>query len=268
MIDKFNLTLNQVPDVQFLRDNGEILEDAHRSKLYKFLCLMDRAAVSFEPHKFSERANARIPFSRIDINPKYFECYFEMLAYINSMFGESEVNAEVFHVSRLDIAADIEEFPIDCILSMLRIAKIRSGSFSVYKGTIYAGSDPKIRVYNKIDEIKARLKRGKAITPYEQALLVSGKSYTRFEIQLRNIKRNLADIAANPQMYASQFDRLEIFDFGKNEGAGVLQTLYKYINRKFRKELEKYRDQDISSLIKNTYMDGVTGWFDSSKEPF
>ena len=67
----------------------------------------------------------------------------------------------------------------------LNIKKIRSDSFNIFKGTIYGGSDPKIRIYDKVKEIKSRLRKNEKITEYEKGLLESGKSWTRFEIQKR-----------------------------------------------------------------------------------
>jgi hypothetical protein len=53
-----------------------------------------------------------------------------------------------------------------------------------------------------------------------------------------------------------------------NRGSGILQILYKYINRKFRNELEVHRDRDLETLIKGKYAEGVMDWFNDAKEPF
>jgi len=102
-----------------------------------------------------------------------------MVAYISSIFP-SPVNPEESNVSRLDIAVDVEGFTIDVLLSIMRIKNIRTDSLSFYKGTIYVGYNPKIRIYEKVKEIKERVKKGFEITEYERGLLESGKSYTRF----------------------------------------------------------------------------------------
>jgi hypothetical protein len=268
VIDKLNLTLNIVPDVELLKSEGKIIEDSGRGNIYKFLCRMDRATLLYFPHKYSDTRNAIIPFSKVDINPKYFVCYSEMLAYIFGLFMSPNLKEEDFKASRVDIAADIPDFPIDCILAMLRIARIRPESLSFYRGTIYAGSDPKIRIYDKTKEIATRKNRNQPITDYERQILISEKRYTRFEIQVRTPKSTLEDIAKDPERFASYFDRLEIFDFKDNDGAGVLQTLYRYINRKFRADLEKYKNVDIVAQIKAKYLEGVKEWFDPEKEPF
>lgn len=267
MIDKLSLTIYDMPDREYLENNGEITEDPHRSHIYKFNCRLDKATVLYYPHKFSEKTNAKIPFTKIDINPKYFECYNYMRAYINSIFGDTEISSEYFKASRIDIAVDIEDFSTDILLSILRIKRIRSESLHFFKGTVYAGTDPKIRIYDKVKEIKARLKKGNDITEYEKNLLESGKGYTRFEIQIRDTKKTLKEIEDDPLYFASYYDRLEVFNFNADDSSGVLQVLYKYINRKFRNELERYKDHNIIEEIKEKYRDSVNEWF-SDKEPF
>lgn len=254
MIDKLSLTIGAPPDMAYLKNNGEITEDAFRSHIYKFICRLDKATVLYYPHKFSDMTNAKIPFTKIDINPKNFECYDHLLAYIQSIFDTPYIDSGSFHVTRIDIAADIENFPVDALLSVLRISRIRSDSLSFYKGTIYAGSDPKIRIYDKVKEIKGRVKGDREITGYEKYLLESGKGHTRFEIQIRKVKKTLMAVVNDPVSFASYYDRLEFFEFQGNDGAGVLQVLYKYINRKFRNELEKYRNYKIVADIKEKWV--------------
>jgi hypothetical protein len=268
MIDKLSLTANSLPDIRYLEKWGDIIEDKGRRNIYRYLCKLDKATVLYEPHKFSEAVNAGIPFLKIDLNPKYFNCYLELEAYLFDLIRGSSLSVGEFNVSRIDIAADIEDFPIDCILSMLRIARIRTESLSLYRGTIYAGTNPKIRIYDKTKEIAGRKRKNQLITNHEGWILESGKQYTRFEIQIRPEKITLADVVSNPSAFASYFDRLEIFNFGDNGEIGIFQVLQKYINRKHRAELEKYRDLDIVEAIKAQYVRNVTEWFDPAKEPF
>ena len=231
------------------------------------MCLLDKAIVLYVPHKFSDMTNAHIPVSKVDINPKYFSCYSEMLSYIFAMFVIN-VKEDDFNSSRIDIAGDIEGISTDSILSMLRVERIRPESLSLFKGTIYAGTNPKIRIYNKVDEIKARLRRGADITDYEKMIIESGKIYTRFEIQIRLSKKTLKDIADDPESFASYFDRLQVFDFGDDDHTGVLQVRYKYINYKLRDQLEKYRNFDLVKTLKDKYIKEVKDWFNPAKEPF
>ena len=270
MIDKLSLTIYRPPDMNFLELNGDITESL-RDKLYKYICDLGKCVVFYRPHKFSDEVNFGIPYTKIDINPKKFDCYDHIESYVFSIFrhhdNECNIRPEDFNVSRIDIAVDIENFPIDILLSTLRVKRIRPESLSFYKGTIYAGSDPKIRIYEKVNEIKARVKKGYEITGYEKRLLESGKSHTRFEIQIRNPKKKLKEISESPESLASYYDRLEFFDFKENGDSGILQILYKYINRKFRDELEKYRNHSIVTEIKDKYVNEVKEWFEH-KEPF
>jgi len=270
MIDKLNLTIYRPPDINYLELNGTITESS-RDKFYKYLCVLDKCKAFYRPHKFSDEINFSIPYTKIDINPKYFESYDHMETYLFSIFesddSKCDIRAESFNVSRIDIAADIADFPFDILLSTLRIKRIRTESLSFYKGTIYAGTNPKIRIYEKLREIKDRLKKGYEITAYEQSLVESSKSHTRFEIQIRNARKTLHGVTDDPASFASYYDRLEFFDFKENGDRGVLQILYKYINRKFRDELEKYKNHSIVTEIKDTYVNGVKEWF-KYQEPF
>ena len=229
---------------------------------------MDKASVLLLPHKFSTNTNAKIPFTKVDLNPKHFTCFNEMLSYLSASFDVAEIKADAFRVSRLDVAADLEDFPIDAILSILRVDRIRAEGLSFFKGTIYAGTDPKIKIYEKVREIKARLKKGYAVTDYERGLVDSGKSYTRFEIQIRNVGKRLDEIASDPLVLASYFDRLEVFRFPENENVGVLQVVYKYVNRKFRQSLARYRDYELVETIKRKYGEAAVAWFNPEVEPF
>lgn len=267
MLDKLSLTIFAVPNIEYLASQGKLIEDVNRSRIYKYMYQLDKALVFVEPHRFSEGINSRIAFTKIDINPKNFDCYEHMYSYLISLFDDPSMRAEDFGITRIDIAVDLEGFPIDSLLGMLRIKRIRSDSLSFFKGTIYAGTDPKIRIYDKIKEIKARLKKGMVIAEYEKMLLESGKSYTRFEIQLRSEKMTLRELSEDPFRFADYFDRLEVFDFGDNEGSGVLHFLYKYVNRKFRKDLEIYKDHRLVEDLKERFRCSVRDWFDH-KEPF
>ncbi len=267
MIDKLSLTIDILPDIEYLESNGKIIEDQYRRNIYKYMCRLDKAVIFYLPHKFSETTNAQIPVSKVDINPKYFTCYSEMLSYIFAMFVIN-VKEDDFNPSRIDVAVDIEGISTDSMLSMLRVEKIRSASLSFYKGTIYAGTNPKIRIYDKVEEIRARLRRGAEITDYEKMLIESGNIYTRFEIQVRLSKKTLKDIAEDPESFASYFDRLQVFDFGGNDHTGVLQVRYKYINHKLRDQLEIYRNFELVKTLKDVFIKEVKLWFNPETEPF
>lgn len=267
MIDKLSLTISVPADRGYLERHGVLTEDAHRVQLYKYMCELDKAQVFLCPHKYSDSRNAKIAFTKININPKLFECFDALEVYILAFFGNSQISLEDFNITRIDIASDIEGLSVDCLLSTLNIKKIRSDSFSFFKGTIYGGSRTKIRIYDKVKEIKARLRKGAAITEYEKMLVESGKHWTRFEIEIRNPGITLKDLKDDPLRFASYFDRLEFINLGEHETSGIMQFKHKHINRKLRKQLEEFKDTDLVEKIKRQYIDNVKRWF-TSQEPF
>lgn len=266
MIDKLSLTIYKQPDRNFLESEGTITE-AQRDKIYKYMCSLDRCFVLFRPHKFSEEVNFSLPYTKIDINPKYFECLTELLKYLSQVFNSPDLSPEIFNLSRIDIASDVEGLSMKSILATLNIKRIRADNFNVYKGTIYGGTDPKIRIYDKTKEIKARFKGRNGVTPYEKHLIETGKSWIRFEIQIRNPKMTLQDLINDPTSLASYFDRLEFLRLDGNEFQGVMHFVYGLINRKHRKEMEYLRDNDLVETIKETFASDVLNWM-SEKEPF
>ena len=266
MIDKLNLTIYKQPDVSFLESHGTITE-SERNKIYRFMCELDKCFLLYRPHKFSDEVNFTIPYSKVDLNPKYFICFAELEAYLKILFNDPDLDIENFNVSRIDIAADTDMITVERLLSVMNVKHIRSESFQVYKGTIYAGTDPKVRIYDKVKEIKYRKKRGHTITEYEKGLLESGKKWTRFEIQIRGVRKNLREIADDPFSLASYFDRLEIIKTNGDETHGIMQFIYRFINRKFRKEIESLKDHDLIEQLKDIFKSDVAAWF-AEKEPF
>lgn len=75
-------------------------------------------------------------------------------------------------------------------------------------------------------------------------------------------------MADNPESFVQYFDRLELYEFGSGDGSGMLQVVWKYINRKFRVELEKYRNYALVNMIKEQYLNAVREWFGAENEPF
>jgi len=256
-----------MPDVDYLESEGTVRIDKSRTKLYKYIYELPKATVFCCPHKFSDNINAKIAFTKIDINPKRFECFSEMTALLRILFDLSGLNLENLNVSRVDIAVDMENISVENLLSTMKVKNIRTESFNIYKGTIYAGNDPKVRIYNKVKEIRTREKKGQEITGYEKSLLESGKEYTRFEIQIRSVKKNLKDIADDPVSLAPYFDKLEFIKTNGDETHGILHFIYRFVNRKFRKQIEEMRDNDLIERMKDTYRKNVTDWF-SEKESF
>ena len=75
MLDYLGLTIDLPPDKDYLEGKGDIIEDVHMTKMYKFMCQLERARILFYPHKFREYTNAKMPFSNVILNPKYFNSY-------------------------------------------------------------------------------------------------------------------------------------------------------------------------------------------------
>lgn len=152
-IDKLCLTTSEMVKADYLREFWKITEDLQRLRLYKYFCEMDYAQVMWKPHKFSDETNMRIPYSKIDINPKYFDCFQFLYDYVGNIFHD-QLDLEYLNVSRIDLTADVENLPMDVVFSRLHVPGFNRDSLSLYKGTIYIGSNPKIRIYDKVKEIK------------------------------------------------------------------------------------------------------------------
>ena len=142
----------------------------------------------------------------------------------------------------------------------------RRDSVSFYKGsTIYIGSNPKIRIYDKTKEISARLKTEGDVSESEMEILKSGKQITRFEIQIRSYKGTLKDVAADPVSLVSYFDRIQFYnfeDYCKIAALGGLHLLLSKIPRKNRAVFEKFKDKDIEVQIRTNYITSVKEWFE------
>src|SRR3989337_2766924 len=204
-IDMFDLTTYASVDRRYLEEMANIREDKLGRSLYQFYCQLDYGCVMWKPHKFGPETNDKIPFTKVDINPKYFNNFDMFYDSLLGLFCVTEViSQDSFHVSRIDLKSDIENLHIDAVLSRLYAMGYRRDSVSFYKGsTIYIGSNPKIRIYDKTKEISARLKKGGDVSESEMEILKSGKQITRFEIQIRSYKGTLKDVAADPVRFVS-----------------------------------------------------------------
>lgn len=280
-IDKLSLTTYEMPQRDYLKMFWDIREDKNRTNLYKYFCKMDYAEVMWRPHKFSDETNMRIPYSKVDINPKYFDNFRFLCDYLMNIFAK-EVDLNALGISRIDLTSDVENLPMDVVYSRLHVPGFYRDSLSIFKGTVYIGTNPKIRIYDKTKEIKARLKRingsknwldGKhtpVITEQEKRIIESGRQVTRFEIQLRGYKGNLKDFVNNPVSLVSNFDRVRLYNFEDDEKisamVGGLQFLMTKINRKLRRDLDRFRAHELETLVKNNYIDSVKEWFEKEKD--
>lgn len=260
MIDYLSLIINLIPNKDYLEYHGEIIEDKSRKNIYRFMCKLPKALVLFYPHKFNDERNAKITFTKVIVNPKDFTCYEELESHLFALFDE-DVTAKDFIISRIDIASDMQGLLGESLLATVNIKHIRTDTFSFYRGTIYGGSSPRIRIYDKVKEIKARIKKDIQVTEHERSLVDSGKRWTRFEIQIRKSNKTLQDMIDNYEGFAYQYDRLEIFKNDGHDQSGVMQIIYKNVNRKFRKQLDELKDNDFVEQIKTRYIEGVKKWF-------
>ena len=264
MIDYLSLTLQSPPDKKYIETHGKITEDVYRSQMYRYMCELDKARVLYYPHKFQDSTNARTPFTNIVLNPKYFYAYQEMEDYIFLFIDRSLVRLQDINISRIDIAADIDSVNVKAVIAMLHVKGIKS--FRIIEDTIYAGKNPKVRVYNKLNEIKYRLKKNKKVTEEEKSILESHEELTRFEIAISRPKISLQQLIDNPIRFVSYFDKLTFMKNTCSNPCGVMQAMYKQVNRKFRKQMELLQDMELLEKIKSTYISDVIQWF--NHEPF
>ena len=168
------------------------------------------------------------------------------------------------NISRIDIAADIDSVNVKAIIATLHVKGIKS--FRIIEDTIYAGKNPMIRVYNKLNEIRYRLKKNKKVSESEMRLLEAHTELTRFEIAISRPKINLHQLKDNPLKFVSYFDRLNFIQMSCSNPCGVMQAMYKQVNRKFRKQMEALQNMELLEKIKSTYISDVIEWF--GHEPF
>ena len=253
------------PDRSYIELHGNITEDSYRSQMYKYMCELDRARILYYPHKFKESTNAGMPFTNVILNPKYFDCCEDMEGLLFSIFNKPSLNLEDINISRVDVAADIEGVNVKAIIAGLHVKGIKA--FRIIEDTIYAGKNPKVRIYNKLAEIKYRIKKNLKIAAGEKKLLESCKELTRFEVAISRPGINLKQLKDDPKKLVSYFDRLNFIQMTCSRPCGVMQYMYKQVNRKFREQLAALQDMKLLEKIKETYIADVVHWF-VEKEPF
>lgn len=270
-IDKLCLTIYKPLDEKYLKEKGSIKEDKTGMRFYKYFCQLDEAQVMWKPHRFSTETNYAMPYTKIDINPKYFSSYKSLYAYLMGLFGvEEDIDLDLFSVSRIDVKSDIEGLPIDVALARLHVSGFRRESMSLYKGsTIYIGTNPLIRIYDKAKEIKSRERKGLKLTAWEEEILKSGKQITRIEVQIRNTKRTLKDIVDDPCALVDYFDKINFYDFEADEtitAMGGLQILLSRIPRKHKKEFERFKSDALKEMLRENFITSLKKWFDVDSE--
>jgi hypothetical protein len=221
----------------------------------------------WKPHKFGPELNERFAYTKLDCSPKHFSCFKEMMDNAQKYFlANNYISLDRFTVSRVDVKADIENLPLDIVQARLFVKGLRKDSLSICKGTIYMGANPKIRIYDKTKEIRARKKKGDDLTDWEEEVFKEGRTITRFEISIKRPGLTLAELKKNPSSLVNYFDRLEFFNFEDEDAlsaVGGLQMLIRNTRREFRGALEEFKDKSIKQRIRDDYLKGVATWFEN-----
>jgi hypothetical protein len=265
MIDKLNLTCPRIPDYNYLDLHGDTIEDTNKRRHYKYSCNLDQSHVSYKPHKYGAETNEKFNFSRVELNPKYFSGYGPLWNHLNEIFEKTATSLlpEEFNVTRIDFASDLIGFSVDQVIPFLDISHIRDKNFSIYKGTVYAGSKPtKYVIYDKKLEIQARLKIGKLVTSSELALIEQSDPVTRFEIrhEPRGIKLNHI-VQGYKELAEPFFNNFNFWNFPEKHSFAY-QYLVKGLKKKIRIGLEEFMNLDLIQELKSRYFTETQRWFE------
>ena len=268
-IGNLSLTTTLKPDISLLRDFEKVKTDNIRQRLYKNFCKLEFAEVMWQPHKFDPFTNWGIPYTKIDIHPKYFDPFYLLKEYLFELFPNNQIELDQFNISRIEIHSDIENLPLDIVLARLWVMGYRRESVSFYKGnTIYIGTNPKIRIFNKNSQLFKKFANKGNLTNNELKMM-NGKPITRFSIEIANLKMNLMELENNPIQLVSYFDRFKFYNFENDESIyqmGGFQLLMSKIRREHRKSFEKYKDKELERLIKKSFKSSINEWFKSNQK--
>lgn len=265
-----NLTTQLKPNIPLFKKKGLVKQDNRKQRLYKYFVKLGFAEIFWEPHKFGRLTNWGIPFTKINIHPKHFYRFYLLKEYLLNLFPNSNENElDQFNISRIEIHSDIEILPLDIVLARLWVMGYRRESVSFYKGnTIYIGTNPKIRIFNKTSQLLNKYIKKGNLTENEMNTM-NGKPITRFSIEIGNLKMNLMELENNSKELASYFDRFKFYNFEDDENInrmGGFQLLMSKIRREHRKSLEKYKDKELERLIKKNFNSSINEWFKKKKK--
>ena len=168
-----NLTTELKPNIPLFKKKGWVKQDNPKRRLYKYFVKLDYAQIFWEPHKFGRLTNWGIPYTKIDIHSKHFDRFELMKDFLFDLFPKYiELELNSFNVSRIEIHSDIENLPLDIVLARLWAMGYRRESVSFYKGnTIYIGSNPKIRIFNKSKQVLNKVAKEKPLSKAEKSIL-------------------------------------------------------------------------------------------------
>lgn len=268
-IGNLNLTTSLKPKIPFLKKTGLAKQDNFKKRIYKNFCKLEFTQVFWEPHKFNPLTNLGIPYTKVDIHPKHFNRFYLLKEYLLNLFPNNEIELDQFNISRIEIHSDIETLPLDIVLARLWVMGFRRESVSFYKGnTIYIGTNPKIRIFNKTSQLLNKFAKKGNLTENEMNMM-NGKPLTRFSIEIGNLKMNLMELENNSKELASYFDRFRFYNFEDDKNInrmGGFQLLMSKIRREHRKSLEKYKDKKLERLIKKNFKSSINQWFKKEKK--
>lgn len=273
-IGKLDLTTNLKPDISKLEKSESIIKDNSNRYFYKYFCKLEFAEIMWQPHKFDLITNWQIPYTKVSIHPKYFDRFYLLKEYLFNLFpSNDEIELDQFNISRIEIHSDIEDLPLDTVLARLWVMGYRRESVSFYKGnTIYIGSNPKIRIFDKSQQIKKKSSKRKRLSELESQILKSSKSITRFSIEIGNFQGTLQNLANNPKQLASYFDRFKFYDFESDDlinRLGGFQILMSKIRREHRRSFERFKQKDLELILKRSFVSNLTHWLkEKKKKPF
>ena len=61
----------------------------------------------WEPHKFDALTNWTIPYTKVDIHPKYFDRFYLLKEYLLNLFPDNEIELDGFNISRIEIHSGV-----------------------------------------------------------------------------------------------------------------------------------------------------------------
>jgi hypothetical protein len=269
-LDKLNLTIYEPPDSELLKEIGFVSEDIYRNRFYRYFCNLDHTQVMWKPHKFGPELNERMAYTKLDCSPKHFSCFQELIDNLQNYFSApNPISLDRFMISRVDVKADIENLPLDVVQARLFVKGLRKDSLSIYKGTIYMGVDPKIKIYDKTKEIKARQRKKVELTEWEEEVLKDKKEITRIEVAIKRPGLTLEELVRKPESLVSYLERLEFFNLEDDQNisaVGGLQMIMRNTRREFRNALKEFTDKRIRELIREDYLEGVKTWFSNKSK--
>ena len=128
------------------------------------------------------------------------------------------------------------------------------------------GYNPKYRIYDKTEEIRARERKdryGTTLLPHEDEILESKKQLTRFEVMIKRPMFTLDQLLSKEGFLLNHFKKLSFYDFEDAKQisqVGGLQLLIKNARREFGKKLEVYKSSKMSNAIEKGFLTGFRSW--------